>query len=131
MKKALLMAMLCLVGFVARAASGAAASKGSPHLNVYFSKGFADGAWQKAAFERVAKSWSAATPPALGKKSVVIATIARDGKLLGTRLGTASGSKPWDDAAQAAVVKAAPFPPLPKSWTEPTTEVHWHFAFDK
>ena len=39
-----------------------------------------------------------------------------------------SGIKEWDDAALAAVRKAAPFAALPKSFPDPHVEVHWHFA---
>jgi len=38
-----------------------------------------------------------------------------------------TGSKPWDDAAIAAVKAAAPFAPLPKTYPHPTLEVHFHF----
>ena len=109
----------------------AAAPKGSPRLNVYFMKGFEDATWQQSAFDRVAKGWAAAAPPALGKKAVVISTIGRDGRILEAKIGTESGSKAWDDAAVAAVRKASPFPALPKTWVESSLEVHWHFAFAK
>ena len=98
-----------------------------PRLNAYFAKGFEDAAWQRAAFEKVARVWSAASPPAPGKKTVVLSTITRDGQVMEAKVSTASGSEDWDRAAVDAVKKAAPFPPLPKSWAGTSVEVHWHF----
>ncbi|HEX4997155.1 MAG TPA: TonB C-terminal domain-containing protein [Terriglobia bacterium] len=111
------------------AASEALQAKGSPRLNIYFNKGFNDTAWQKAAFDKVAKSWVIATPPDVGKQAVVIANIARDGKLLDTKLNLESGSADWDKAAVDGVKKAAPYPALPRSWTASSLEAHFHFAF--
>ena len=105
-----------------------AEGKPSPRLEVYFVKGFQDATWQQAAFQKVAKSWTATAPPAAGKKAVVISTITREGQVVEARIGTGSGSEEWDKAALAAVRKAAPFPALPKSWAESSIEVHWHFA---
>jgi TonB family protein len=119
-------AAACAAGVVLAATGG-----GSPRLNAYFTTGFEDAAWQKGAFDKVAKSWTAATPPALGKKTVVLSTITRDGKVLEARVDTASGSEAWDKAALEAVKKASPLPPLPKSWPNSSLEVHWHFAFAK
>ena len=53
--------------------------------------------------------------------------IGRDGKLMGLRDHMMTGSKPWDDAAIAAVKAAAPFDALPAPYPEPTLEVHFHF----
>ena len=58
---------------------------------------------------------------------VLIALIARDGKLQGLRDHLMTGNKPWDNAAIAAVKAAAPFAPLPKTYAYPTLEVHFHF----
>jgi protein TonB len=106
-----------------------AQAKGQPRLNVFFTKGFNDAAWQKAAFDKVAKVWMAAAPPALGKKTVVIANIARDGKLIDSKINLESGSAGWDKAADEAIKKAAPYPTLPKNWTASNLEVHFHFEF--
>ena len=124
-----------LIGVVALALAPAAAenraapAKGTPRLNVYFTKGFDDAAWQRGAFDKVAKAWKASAPPAVGRKAVVIATITRDGKLLDAKVSTASGSEAWDLAALEAVRKAAPYPPLPKSWADSSVEAHFHFEF--
>ncbi len=106
-------------------------SAGSPRLNAYFPNGFEDAAWQRAAFDSVARSWSADSFPLPGRKAVVISTITRDGKVMETKVGTASGSEGWDKAAVDAVKKAAPFPPLPKSWIGTSLEVHWHFELSR
>jgi protein TonB len=109
--------------------SAAPQAKGAPRLNIYFTKGFNDAAWQKAAFEKVAKAWILATPPALGKKAVVIAIVAREGKLTESKINWESGSADWDKAALETVKKAAPFPALPKSWSSSTLQVDFHFEF--
>ena len=108
-----------------------AAAAASPRLQAYFTTGFEDAAWQRAAFDRVAKAWIAAAPPAVGKKAVVLSTITRDGRLLEARVDTSSGNDAWDKAALDAVRKAAPFPALPKTWPSTSLDVHWHFAFAK
>jgi len=109
----------------------APAPQPGPRLNAYFAKGFEDAAWQRAAFDKVARSWKAASPPEVGKKAVVISTITRDGKVMEAKIGTPSGSEGWDQAAVEAVKSAAPFPPLPRSWAGTSLEVHWHFALEK
>jgi protein TonB len=131
--RATLLAAACALS-CALARAGAAPAKGSaaaPHLQAYFTTGFDDAAWQKAAFDRVAKVWVAAAAPAVGKRAVVLSTITREGKILEAKIDTTSGSEAWDKAALDAVRKAAPFPALPKSWPNTSVEVHWHFAFTK
>jgi hypothetical protein len=97
-------------------------------FNAYFTPAFTDAAYQKEAAAKVLKAWKPpAATPAPGKKTVLIALIATDGKLAGLRDHLMTGAKPWDDAAIAAVKGAAPFAPLPKSWGYPTMEVHFHF----
>ncbi|TSC22921.1 TonB family protein [Corallococcus sp. Z5C101001] len=114
-------------------ASGAlAAANGSPQLQTYFQGSLDSPTYQQQTFQRVAKAWKQPGPkgtPALGKKTIVQAILDKDGKLLSTAILTESGSKAWDAAALAAVKKAAPFPPLPKSATAPTMEAHFHFAW--
>ncbi len=66
--------------------------------------------------------------PAVGKKTVVQAVITREGKLASAMISMASGSKPWDEAALAAVKDAAPFDPLPAGYSYPSVEIHFHFA---
>lgn len=127
--------MLVVVALLALESSVAAPPKApstaGPRLQAYFTTGFDDAAWQKAAFDRVAKGWIAASPPAVGKRAVVLSTITRDGKLLEARIDTTSGNEAWDQAALEAVRKAVPFPALPRTWVNASLAVHWHFAFTK
>jgi len=102
-----------------------------PRFTAYFTPAFTDAAYQKEAAARVLKAWKAPRGAPAGKKTVLIAQIARDGSLAGLRDNMLTGFKPWDDAAVAAVRKAAPFAPLPKSWPHPTMEVHFHFEAAK
>jgi TonB family protein len=102
-----------------------------PSLNVYFQSTLTDTAYQKATFDRVARSWkspAASALPKVGSKTVVQAVIARDGRLASATLSLASGSKKWDEAALAAVRSSAPFGALPAAYKYPTVEAHFHFA---
>lgn len=104
------------------------AGKAAPRMSAYFAKGFDDAAYQKAAVDKVLKGWSAPAPlPAPGKKTVVISKIRRDGKLLELYFNLKTGNEAWDAAAEKAVLKAAPFAPVPKSYGSDILEVHWHF----
>jgi protein TonB len=96
-------------------------------FNAYFTPAFTDAAYQKEAAAKVLKAWKPAAGAPAGKKTVLIAEIARNGTLAGLRDHLMTGFKPWDDAAVAAVKKAAPFAPLPKAWAFETMEVHFHF----
>lgn len=96
-------------------------------FNAYFTPAFTDVAYEKAAAAKVLKAWKSAPGAPAGKKTVLIVQIAKDGSLAGMREHLMTGFKPWDGAAIAAVKKAAPFAPLPKSWGYPTMEVHFHF----
>lgn len=96
-------------------------------FNAYFTPAFTDVAYQKEAAAKILKAWKPVAGAPAGKKTVLIALIAQDGKLAGLRDHVMTGYKPWDDAAIAAVKKAAPFSSLPKSWASPTMEVHFHF----
>lgn len=121
-----------VVAVEARPASttpAAAAGKNPvPMLNAYFAADFTDVSYQQAAVNRVLKTWKPPAPlPAIGKKTVVISMIGRDGALLSTQFNMTSGSEAFDSAALEAVKKAAPFAAFPASYTRPTAEVHWHF----
>ncbi len=101
----------------------------APSLQVYFAADFKDQAYQSKVFKKVAGSWSMpAETPKPGGKTVVVVTIRRSGETSGTRLHHRSGSDAWDVAALQALSKAAPFDPLPKSYTPDSVEVHFHFA---
>ena len=122
-----------VLGLLLLAASAASAqAKGQPRLNVYFPTGLNDPTWQRETLDRVLKAWIVAeTPPALDKKTVVLVTIERDGKVKDAKISTSSGSEEWDKTALETVKKAAPFPALPKAWTPPTAEVHFHYEYVK
>jgi periplasmic protein TonB len=112
--------------------SGALAAGGSPQLQTFFQGSLDSPTYPQQTFQRVAKRWKQPGPkgtPAVGQKAIVQAILDKDGKLVSTTVLTSSGSKAWDDAALAAVKKAAPFPPLPKNYASPTLEAHFHFAW--
>lgn len=113
------------------AATAATAAGVKPKANAYFQTGFDDVAWQQAAFKKVVSGWKPTAAPAVGKKTVLIASISRDGALLGLRDHLTTGVAGWDNTAIEAVKKAAPFPKLPKSWAYPALEVHFHFEAGK
>jgi periplasmic protein TonB len=110
----------------------ALAAGGQPQLQSFFQSNLSSASYQKKVYERVARNWRQPGPrqsPALGKKTIVQALMGRDGKLVSVAVTTESGSKAWDAAALSAVKKAAPFEPLPASYTSPTLEVHFHVAW--
>ena len=117
------------IGAVALAAglNALGAGKVVPRFTAYFTPAFTDTAYQKAAADKILKKWKAPAGAPVGKRTVVMAQIAKDGSLASVQDNMVTGFKPWDDAARAAVAAAAPFAPLPKSWTYPTMEVHFHF----
>ena len=96
----------------------------APQLQAFFPTSVQDVPYQQKVFAKVESAWrpSKARPPKNGK-AVVRAVIAADGTLVSTTLHHLSGSKAWDEAALAAVKKAAPFP---KSAAQ--AEVHFHFS---
>lgn len=108
-----------------------ALAAGRASLNVYFQSNLTDTAYQKKTFDRVVKAWKAPAAsqiPEAGKKTVVQAVIAKDGKLVSAVGSLKSGKKGWDDAALAAVRAAAPFDPLPAGFKPPSLDVHFHVS---
>jgi outer membrane biosynthesis protein TonB len=123
-----LAALIAGLGWLAASAAPPDKKAAAPRLDVYFASDFTDTAYQQAAFKKVLAAWKPKGPaPAKGGKTVVITTIARDGKLLDAYFNAKSGSDPWDAAAIDAVKSAAPFGRLPASYLRATAEVHWHF----
>jgi periplasmic protein TonB len=103
-----------------------------PQLQTFFQSTLSNTAYQQKVFNKVAKVWKQPKEtPAVGKKTVVRATLARDGRLVSAQVSMASGSKTWDDAAVAAVKKAAPFDPLPDDFAYPSLEVDFHVSWVK
>lgn len=104
---------------------------GRPSLRIYYQTTLTDTAWQKRAFDRLAKTWAMpAAAPAVGKKCVVRTVIAKDGRLASAEVSTTSGVKAWDDAALAAVKKAAPYEALPVAYAHGTLEFHVHVGVE-
>jgi len=111
--------------------AAATAAAGTPDLKTYFASDFKDQAYQQKTHNKVATSWKRpAETPKPGSKSVVIATILRDGSLFEAKLHFKSGSDAWDAAALEAVKKAAPLDPLPKSYPRTSVEIHFHFEYN-
>jgi len=123
------MRLRAAAALLALAAAAPLLAAGRPSLNAYFQSTLKDAAYQKKTFERVASKWRAPEKvPAVGKKTVVRARIARDGKLISAELWMSSGVKAWDAAAESAVKRAAPFDPLPAGYTYQTLEVDFHVS---
>lgn len=105
---------------------------GTPSLQVFFAADFTDVPYQQGVYKKVAASWQwPAETPKPGSKAVVIATIRKDGTVSAPSLHMKSGSDVWDSAALEAVRKASPFGPLPKGYSPPSVEVHFHFGYTK
>ena len=120
---------LAVLVAMSMARAGSAFAAGHPELKAYFQSNLTDATYQKKAFDRVAKAWktpAASQIPEVGKKAVVQAVIAKDGKLVSAVVSMSSGRKGWDDAVLKAVTSASPFDPLPAGFKPPSVEVHFH-----
>lgn len=98
-------------------------------LQLYFQSTLADAGYQQQVFGRVAKRWAMPAPkhaPKPGEKTVVQVLIDGKGQLLSAVVSMQSGSPKWDEAALAAVKRAAPYPALPKNLGAATLEFHVH-----
>ena len=120
-----------MVALIAIAAS-VPARAGAPDMKSYPSAELRDPGYHQNVHQKVGSAWKRpAQAPKEGARTVVIATILRDGSLMeGPRLHMKSGSDAWDAAAIDAVKRAAPFPPLPKSYPRTSLEVHFHFEYN-
>ena len=110
-------------------APAAWAAGGRVQFNLFFQADLTDANYQKKFFEKVAKNHrppAARQAPRPGQRTVVQITVGKDGQLLGAVVSTESGSKAWDEAALAAVKKAAPFEKFPAGFTAPALDVHFH-----
>ncbi|OGR82426.1 MAG: hypothetical protein A3J74_07985 [Elusimicrobia bacterium RIFCSPHIGHO2_02_FULL_57_9] len=67
--------------------------------------------------------WSARMPKEQGECAVVF-TIMPDGRLVDLRTESSSGDSAFDLAALGAVQDSAPFPPLPRGFSEPFLKIH-------
>jgi len=77
---------------------------------------------------RVSENWfSAVSEGATGLTCVVYFKLMRDGSVSDVRLETSSGNVYFDQAASRAVKSAAPFPPLPRAFTDAYLGIHFTF----
>ncbi len=107
------------------------AAEGTPDLKSYFAADFKDQSYQQKVHLAVGRAWRRPEQaPRPGSKSVVVVTILRDGSPMDAKLHHKSGLDAWDASALAAVRTAAPFGPLPKSYTRTSVEVHFHFELN-
>jgi TonB family protein len=83
-----------------------------------------------AAIERrVSENWfSAVSEGATGLTCVVYFRLMRDGSVSESRVETSSGNSYFDRAALRAVKSAAPFPPLPRAFTDAFLGIHFTFV---
>jgi TonB family protein len=125
-----IIALLTVLLAIVVAATVLSAAEGSARLQAYFARDFTDVPYQQKAYQKVISSWKvpAKTPPP-GSKTVVIATIGRDGRIATAVLHMKSGEALWDDSALSAVKAASPLPSFPPGYPNATTEVHFHFEW--
>jgi TolA protein len=83
-----------------------------------------------AAIERrVSENWfSAVSEGAAGLTCIVYFRLMRDGSVSDSRVETSSGNAYFDRAALRAVKSAAPFPPLPRAFTDAFLGIHFTFV---
>ncbi len=83
-----------------------------------------------AAIERrVSENWfSAASEGGTGLTCVVYFRLMRDGSVSDARVETSSGNAYFDRSALRAVKSAAPFPPLPRAFTDAFLGIHFTFV---
>ena len=123
--------LVAATALITLGAAELASAAGRPELKVYFQSNLTDAAYQKKTFERAAKRWKApgaSEIPAVGKKTVVQAVIARDGSVTSAFVSMKSGKKGWDDATLKAVKSSSPFDPLPAGFRPQSVEAHFHVS---
>jgi TonB family protein len=83
-----------------------------------------------AAIERrVSENWfSAVSEGGTGLTCIVYFKLMRDGGVSDARIETSSGNGYFDRAAVRAVRSAAPFPPLPRAFTDAFLGIHFTFV---
>jgi protein TonB len=83
-----------------------------------------------AAIERrVSENWfSAVSEGGTGLTCVVYFRLMRDGSASDARIETSSGNAYFDRSAVRAVKSAAPFPPLPRAFTDAFLGIHFTFV---
>lgn len=73
------------------------------------------------------EEWSRWVPPGSRQSCLVSFVIQRTGVVAQTELERASGDSLFDQGALRAVQAAAPFPPLPEGFKDPSLSVHVEF----
>lgn len=101
-------------------------------IRAYFTSAFTDTTYQRNFISKVIANWkpTAETPP-VGKKTVYILRLNREGQVSYKKLHMSSGSQKFDQDAEKCIDRAAPFDPLPSSFRYPYLEVHVHFEVVK
>lgn len=78
---------------------------------------------------RVSENWfSAVSEGGTGLTCIVYFRLMRDGSVADARVETSSGNGYFDRAAMRAVKSAAPFPPLPRAFTDAYLGIHFTFV---
>jgi TonB family protein len=82
-----------------------------------------------AAIERkVSENWfSGVSSGAEGHTCVIVFRLRRDGRIADVRIEQGSGNSYFDRSAMRAIRSAAPFPPLPKAFTNDYLSIHFTF----
>jgi TonB family protein len=90
------------------------------------------GAYTRLVFGRVNAAWGLAFPKeqaSVGRQGLAIVdfTILADGKITGVSLARSSGLPEFDEIVRRAILRSAPFPPLPPAFGSSRA---WRIAFD-
>jgi len=77
--------------------------------------------------EALWNDWTGKMPSGGNLRSTVQFTIKRNGDIKSVSVEKSSGNRLFDNAAEASVQSAAPYPPLPDDFYEDTLTVHVEF----
>ena len=101
--------------------------KGAPGIDAIAEPDF--GPYMRDLQAKIKRNWD---PPKSNqsKRTVLIFTIAKDGRLLNTRIYKSSGIPSVDKAALAAVEYSAPFKPLPREFRGSDIDIHFTFDYN-
>lgn len=100
---------------------------GAPGIDALAEPDF--GPWMRDLQAKIKRNWD---PPRgdQSKRVVLVFTVAKDGRLLRTRLYKSSGSPTADKAAISAVEYSAPFKPLPREFRGSDIDIHFTFDYN-
>ena len=101
--------------------------KGAPGVDAIAEPDF--GPYMRELQAKIKRNWD---PPKSNqsKRTVLIFTIAKDGRLLNTRIYKSSGIPAVDKAALSAVEYSAPFKPLPREFKGSDIDIHFTFDYN-